>query len=1500
MTISIDQRLNGLTIIAGALLRALMEIDQNMNSYAVAPKEHSVAPTLQGLQRAAMFTGFWGVGNFLGVLTELARGLESVAPSTVERQLYKDRILTFSAGVKALGGLLRSIANGETPSYAPLNTAFTAVIRKARPALLEVDPDELVADLFMPCAPSLEVDAFWAPPRDSSRESLIEALGAAASAPSLGEAFGPLALANPYRALSGFFEAGACQPDFVDLDANRVEFDQELQRLKQVLESGEPLEPVAANAHLFSRLLYQLACTTNGTEEQVAIRSRYSLVKPGTDGVASRHDVAKKFAQKMGEVRERFKQATLTRDGRAAKAIAEERTRNAAVLESPAYEALAQAFAAETRQWPAEPSADQWTTGAAYVLLMTEAAMRWGNRAEQESLLALAHGLAEGNASLRCRSMQVSAQAAAIQKLVLELGNDFKSLHKNVDEGLLNFRQRDMTPSEAGRVSELYGVKTAGLMGKLTGVFACLRLPSASAFADGVAARAAAPATWQYLQLRGELYNDIARVSLFLARLRPGSLLDMGEDEQHDMSVEQGVPATESMSDVAASGGDVSPSEMTPPTEVNERADSPPSEAEVNACEAAVLLNPEDALAGPAVALHVAAEELVDQVSGDVPVSAGDFMLPLEVDVRPAEVSLDIGMPTQNTDLADQDAVVVAVGGDAGAGADADEAPAHSAVSLEDDDVASWLGDSDVLDPFAPVPDEQEQDLDPDELERAFFAAAEGRVDMVTSTDNMLLTVMFEESFECQRHVDGFLAAAEGGSSDALPHMLAETRRYIHTLKGVVRTVGLAAVGAMLHEMEDALEVMPSNGAQFGRLTAPFAKVMARVRVVLEAARTDFYNGTATALAAVAGTVLEVDAAASTSAFAAPEHDADDADHDGEPGDAPAITSPSTAPGARSAVIAGSSVRIPIELATHVGAASSLLMAATRRSADDVEGIKRSMRELQDTLQRMGSTLRELEMMAQASIASSAAQGGAQGFDPLELDRYTLLQDITRRLVEAHSDALIAAGVTTAAIRTTVNGDEEIAELTDELQRGSNELLLMPVAAQRSRLESVVAMACSDTGKRANLVIEPGSKLPSAAVDKLMAVLEHLLRNSVAHGIEDAAGREAAGKVSAGTITVAVPRDETAEAGIVRLVIRDDGAGIDLDKVFATAVRRGLVKHDAKITDDAKRELLFMHGFSTAGSVSELAGRGVGLDVVRSTLAALGGFVSVSSELGRGAAFTLAVPVDSSSMAVVPVSAAGFKCLLPVTLVRRIVPISSNADVTVDATAGVATVSGVEYEVIDLSRRVPATDVKVERGGQGHLVLMRESNVTKAVRVDTISQQTRVAVMPLGPFVRDIPGFVAGTTLAGGDACLVLNPLRLSETGTAAAKVSDAPSSKRVMVVDDSTTVRLSTAKFIKRCGFAVESARDGLDALQLLDKGAAPDAFCVDLEMPGMDGFQLISELRQRPMFASTPIIVISSRSADKHRDKALALGADRFLAKPYEDVTLQHTLEELVGVAV
>lgn len=1434
-------RLHAVTVLSRTLVAELKVVASTLNAFTDAPKSNAVSPALERMFRAASFCGFWGVANYLGALRELAVGIESVPPASVDRTEYLERVKTLASGFNGLGLYLRDLASGTVVSYSELNEHFGRVIRKARPQLLELSPAVAAPILFMPAPPSLEVDAKWVADPSAARVTLASVL---ASITLADPNYDALVAANPYASLAGLFEVAATLREALTDSSLRHDLHKDFERLAGALQA-EPTAPPTPDAFVFSRLLFSLASSDINTPKALALRKRYALRRPGKAG-DSLHDLARKYADGMKRLQDAYLQAALARTPSALVKLTQSVAADSHRLESPAFTTVAAALADLTAQWgKSAPDLEGWTYGAGLVLLMREAAEKWGHHESQENLSGVVDVITGTGQLQTCESMQESIRSTALQKAFAFLLDESGALNRSIEGALRSVREDDLSEAQAARVSEVVGGQVQSLMQSIAGVVRCIELPHAADFALQVGQQAQTTSAWATRLERARLFESISVLNLFLSRLRPGSLLDMEVETQ---------PEPPMLTDELAGQSDA--------------ADAVPEVQ--RAREVETVIDP----AGEPVhdpVVDVAHVDMVDQAEAAMPPVQAEPELALE----PVSV-LQVDQPANDSegpevpafDVASSSPVTCALGETVEEhDDDALDAPQDSVVA-EGDDLFAFLGSASL--PSA------------EELEAEFDAAMDGRSNNLDRSDSELLSIMFEESWQCLDSIDAAFAATRAGDCG-----VAEARRHIHTLKGVSRTCGLQGIGALLHAMEDRLEAMPEADDTFLQLLKPFEIAMVRVRALLEEVRSSVMDDVSTRHEAGPTALPAADTGEPTADVAVSAQ--------AVPVEVATPSKPATGP-ARAAT---PTVRIPVQVADKVGESSVRMLTASRRALEEQQRIARAFRELDDNLKRMAPAIRELDVMAAASIASSSSQVANNGFDALELDRYTQMQEVTRRLVEAFEDAVGSAGALADGLRLANAAEQDRAELSDELQRGSSELRLVAVASQHVRLERVVAKACADAGREADLVIEAGCRIPAAALDKLMPVLEHILRNAVAHGIEPESDRIKAGKSAAGVIVIGTPAATLQEGGVVRISVRDDGAGIDLDRVKAAAVRRGLVPAGRSLSAEATRELLFMPGFSTAGTVSELAGRGVGLDVVRSTLSSLGGVVAVESERGRGTEFVLTMPTDAASMAVIPVSAGGFKCLLPLTLVRRIVPVSAGSEVVMDAARGIVSVAGVEHQLVDLARRVPASKGH-SRAGRGHLVMMQETNIVKAVLVDTVGQQTRVVVKPLGPFVRDIPGMVAGSTMGAGGIGLVVNPLQLADIAAESRPERGSGDQKRVMVVDDSSTVRLVTARFLKRIGYAVDVARDGLEALQLLGKGVRPDVFLFDLEMPGMGGFELIQEVRRREQFAATPIVVVTSRTADKHRDRAVQLGASAYLAKPYEDAQLSEVLDRFAPISL
>jgi chemosensory pili system protein ChpA (sensor histidine kinase/response regulator) len=464
----------------------------------------------------------------------------------------------------------------------------------------------------------------------------------------------------------------------------------------------------------------------------------------------------------------------------------------------------------------------------------------------------------------------------------------------------------------------------------------------------------------------------------------------------------------------------------------------------------------------------------------------------------------------------------------------------------------------------------------------------------------------------------------------------------------------------------------------------------------------------------------------------------------------------------------------------------------------------------------------------------------------------------------------------------------------------------VPFSSLSERLYRIVRQVARELGKRANLDIVGGqTELDRSVLEKLAGPLEHLLRNALDHGIERREARRAAGKPETGEIGLTVRQS----GNEIVIELADDGAGIDVARVRDRAVALGIVAGDANPSERQLLDCIFRPGFSTASRVTAISGRGVGMDVVRAELAGLGGRVEVDTEAGRGTRFTLALPLTLAVAQAVLVRAGGRQWAFPAHMVEQV------QQVREEALYG----HYVEREVEWLGRRYPFHYLPRLLGDTAHrpesrrynaVLLLKSGQGACAVHVDEMVGKQEIVVKNVGPQLARVPGIAGATVLGTGEIVLIINPVQLAQrpdvpalepdgaTRVVApvARVADGP--PLVMVVDDSLTVRRITSRLLTREGFRVVTAKDGLDALQELAK-ETPDVVLLDIEMPRMDGFEFTKTVKADPKHARIPIVMITSRTADKHRARAAELGVDLYLGKPYQEEELLRNLREMLGVA-
>lgn len=500
--------------------------------------------------------------------------------------------------------------------------------------------------------------------------------------------------------------------------------------------------------------------------------------------------------------------------------------------------------------------------------------------------------------------------------------------------------------------------------------------------------------------------------------------------------------------------------------------------------------------------------------------------------------------------------------------------------------------------------------------------------------------------------------------------------------------------------------------------------------------------------------------------------------------------------------------------------------------------------------------------------------------DLLDLDRYTDLQELSRALNEMVGDFSDLSGGLSILLSDTEALLQHQSLSLQEIQTGLNQTRLHPVNKVLSRLSKVVDDAGRELGKSVRFDLEGGAvALDRVLLEGLVPVLEHVLRNAVVHGLETPAQRSAAGKPATGRIRMMVKQ----EAHRLHWVIEDDGAGLSIQRVHRRAVELGLWQRDHHMSNEQAADMVTRPGFSTAGQVSEMAGRGVGMDVVRNKVLALGGRFDLVSRPGQGLVVHLQMPSVVATAPVLIATAARRRWAIPIELVEDVARWDPEPARMMWRPPGQTK----ETKVIGLASLLafPSDQVAQEHS---MLLILREGLRRLVVSVEAVTQVQAVPLRPLHRVWGDIPGVIGATLLSDGMAAFIVDPMRVSPVAIEAASLSSQHGRRaRVLVVDDSTTVRKVSTGLLERNGFETAQARDGQEAIEKV-ASYRPDIVLLDVEMPRMDGFDCARHLRERYDAKALPIVMITTRLARKHREKAWSLGVNEYMGKPFKEEAL------------
>ena len=571
------------------------------------------------------------------------------------------------------------------------------------------------------------------------------------------------------------------------------------------------------------------------------------------------------------------------------------------------------------------------------------------------------------------------------------------------------------------------------------------------------------------------------------------------------------------------------------------------------------------------------------------------------------------------------------------------------------------------------------------------------------------------------------------------------------------------------------------------------------------------------------------------------------------------------------------------------------------RLSQQVSSLEFNLEELEQTVARLREQLRKLDIETEAQITHGHQETVvSKDFDPLEMDRYSNIQQLSRALAESANDVASLKDLLQSQTSEAETLLVQQARVTAELQNGLMRTRMVPFQRHVSRLTRLVRQAATEAGKRAELAVEGASgELDRQVLDKMLPPFEHMLRNAVVHGIESPEERQAAGKPAGGRLTIRLHR----EGAEMVIDVADDGAGLDVDAIRRKAYEKGLLKPDAKASDAEIMDLILRPGFSTAEALTQSAGRGVGMDVVANEVKQLGGSLQIASVTGHGTNFTVRLPFTLAITQALIVRTGEEVYALPLPTVE-----------------GVVRVARAELEKL-LSQSEPTYQYGEESyrfrhlgmylGGQAArlpddesfvpIILVRAGDYSAALLIDEMIASQEIVVKSLGPQLSSVRGISGATILGDGRIVLILDINSLVRAGAPVVELKTAApiaTDERpiALVVDDSITVRRVMERFLERSGLQVVTAKDGLDAISVLSD-TKPDIILLDIEMPRMDGYEFATHVRNDERAADVPIIMITSRAGDKHRARAIEIGVNDYLGKPYQESQLLDAISRLLA---
>jgi len=746
------------------------------------------------------------------------------------------------------------------------------------------------------------------------------------------------------------------------------------------------------------------------------------------------------------------------------------------------------------------------------------------------------------------------------------------------------------------------------------------------------------------------------------------------------------------------------------------------------------------------------------------------------------------------------------------------------------------------------------------------------------------------------------------------PHnmqLLKELQRELHTLKGGARMVGITAMGDLGHSLESVLTKIVEGGAQSNaKLQEVVQNSIDELAAMLEAVRS--------------GVPLEV-----------PKELIDQINSaltpDGEPAEVVVPVPKPPPPEERPEVIIKDEflkldkidkdsdlgetgedrIRVRVAIIDKLTNLTGELSISRAHMEQQQGAVKSNLSEMEQTVTRLRDQLRRLEIETETQILSQVHGGPLLStrtqvvdhkkgdFDPLELDRFSVMQQLSRSLMETINDLLniqdflktLTRQLDTLLIQQTRMG----AELQDAIMRTR----MIPFSRISPRLQRIARLTARELRKQVDFIINGENvEFERTVLNRIVAPLEHMLRNAISHGVEDAATRSQAGKLSTAKITIDISKEGTE----LILKVSDDGAGLNLPAIRRKAEDRALIKPDTVISDYDLMQFILEPSFSTATVITQISGRGVGMDVVNTELKQLGGSLHIFSKMGQGSTFDIRLPLSLTINQALLVHVGEETLAIPMNNVEAVMRAPRAEVLSENNENRFYKYMGHDYRVYQLGELLGFGKLTLDHPLIPTL-LIRVGDRRVALLVDNIEGSKEIVVKSVGPQIGAIRGITGATILGDGRVVLILDMLALTRkdielypTSPVVPVIEEKLAVKTIMVVDDSITVRKVTARLLKRQGMEVITAKDGVDAVAQLQEHI-PDLMLLDVEMPRMDGYELATQIRNTPEWKQIPIIMITSRTGAKHRDRAEKIGIDRYLGKPFNETELLENINALLN---